>query len=762
MNTPPATPLPPPSPVPAPIAAPVYSAGPRYYGAAPAALPYTGESPSSDAGPLNSLDPLRLLQIARKKWLTILLAVAFAVGAAVFYLSKATKIYQSWATIELSVRRPRILNKQEALIEDPSSIAQFEDTLNTQIEKFKGKTMLPHVAACYRELYPADRISDEELAMNLEGRASFMLVRRTRLVRVTCTSRSPEFAIKACNAFAAGAEASARAENRATSDAAVAWLEAQAKTQKQELEVADKALLDTRQKYQMDVLEGQRKTVQGSLLAFNDSLTLIESKAALEQQLLDALSAMELGPEKAGELPADIPRAADVGVALERWRLAVSERDALLSRYTAQHPAMEAQDKAVALYRDQALAALGRAKSTTAANLELYREQANSLRIKKEEQLKLASDLERDILDAGMKIAALDRARSAADSSYLGVLYRIQEARLSADENTATVKLVEPANRAIQVQPRPLRILFMALMLGAAIGFGLAFLTDVLEDHVVGASDIEAGTGIKILAIIPHVKAKDRREIATATLTHQFAEMAESFSGLRSVLDSAAYRTHAKVILVASSLPEEGKTTACCNLATAFALNGQKTLLVDFDLRRPRVGGIFPMPKGQLGLLEYLSGKPAEPHAVVYPAECMNLSVMASRPSGSARPAELVGGTKVEELLTWARANYDRVVIDAPPLGIVSDALSLGGLADCVLVMARPAASRKRAVRHTIRRFRDVGISSIAVVMNDVDHSKFAYHGYGPYYHYRKHYSSYAAADSAAESRGNDAETGHA
>ena len=762
MNTPPATPLPPPSPVPAPMAAPVYSAGPRYYGAAPAALPYCGESPSSDAGPLNSLDPLRLLQIARKKWLTILLAVAFAVGAAVFYLSKATKIYQSWATIELSVRRPRILNKQEALIEDPSSIAQFEDTLNTQIEKFKSKTMLPHVAACYRELYPADRISDEELAMNLEGRAGFMLVRRTRLVRITCTSRSPEFAIKACNAFAAGAEASARAENRATSDAAVAWLEAQAKTQKQELEVADKALLDTRQKYQMDVLEGQRKTVQGSLLAFNDSLTLIESKAALEQQLLDALSAMELGPEKAGELPADIPRATDVGVSLERWRLAVSERDALLSRYTAQHPAMEAQDKAVALYRDQALAALGRAKSTAAANLELYREQANSLRVKKEEQLKLASDLERDILDAGMKIAALDRARSAADSSYLGVLYRIQEARLSADENTATVKLVEPANRAIQVQPRPLRILFMALMLGSAIGFGLAFLTDMLEDHVVGASDIEVGTGIKILAVIPHVKAKNRREIATATLTHRFAEMAESFSGLRSVLDSVAYRDHAKVILVASSLPEEGKTTTCCNLATAFALNGHQTLLIDFDLRRPRVGGIFPMPDGQLGLLEYLADKPADPESIVYPSECKNLSIMASRPSGSARPAELVGGAKVAALLAWARANYDRVVIDAPPLGIVSDALSLGGLADCVLVMARPASSRKRAVRHTIRRFQDVGISSVAVVMNDVDHSKFAYHGYGPYYHYRKHYGAYAAADPAAKAKENDVETGHA
>jgi hypothetical protein len=80
---------------------------------------------------------------------------------------------------------------------------------------------------------------------------------------------------------------------------------------------------------------------------------------------------------------------------------------------------------------------------------------------------------------------------------------------------------------------------------------------------------------------------------------------------------------------------------------------------------------------------------------------------------------------------------------------MVSDALALGGLADCVLVMARPAASRKRA-SPTIRRFRDVGVGNVAVVMNDVDHSKFAYHGYGPYYHYRKHYGAYAEAATAA------------
>ena len=230
---------------------------PVQYGGPVAGAAYAGDPPA-DAGPLNSLDPLRLLHIARKKWLTLMLAVLFALGAAMFYLSTTTKIYQSRALIELSARRPRILNKQDALIEDPSAAMQSEDTLNTQIEKFKSRTMLPHVVACYREKYPEEKISDQELTYRLQGRANFAMLRHTRLVLVTVQSDDPEFVVKACDAFAAGAEASARAENRSVSDSAVAWLEAQATAQKSKLEEADKELLDARLKDKLDVLEGQR------------------------------------------------------------------------------------------------------------------------------------------------------------------------------------------------------------------------------------------------------------------------------------------------------------------------------------------------------------------------------------------------------------------------------------------------------------------------------------------------------------------------
>lgn len=732
MNT---SPYPPSGPLPAasqsaaiPPAPPVYYGGTGYY---------AGEAPG-EAGTLQSLSPLRLLQIARDKWLTLLLVVLFAGSGAIYYLHRTTPIYQAETRIELSVRRPRIVNKQDAMIEERISSDSAEEILNTQIEKFKSAAILPYVVAAYRELHPAETLTDEELTARLAGRGNFEIIRKTRLVRVSFADSDPAFAERACAAFAAAAEAVVRAENRSGSNAAVAWLEAQALSQKQALEEADQALFDARQRHQMDVLAGQRKTVEDSLQHFNQLMSDIESKAALEQQMLDTLNS--------GKLPSDIPGAEEVAAALDRWRQAVSERNGLLSRYTPQHPAVAAQDQAVKLYRGQAAEALKRTRNTAAANLALYRDQAESLRKKKEELLKTASQLDRDILDGEMKITALTQARSVADASYLGILSRIQEARLSADENTATVKPLLAVSSLRQIHPRPTRTLVGALLLGLAGGFLLAILLATVEDLVVGAGDIEAGTGTKILAVIPHVKTRERKEIARASLTHKFGELAESFAGLRSVLDSPLYREHSHVILVASSLPEEGKTTTCCNLATASALNGQKTLLIDFDLRRPRIGKIFEQPSGTIGLMEYLNSDEMKPEEVVYASECQHLSIIASRVIRASRPSDIVGGAKVAALLAWARAHYDRIILDAPPLGIVSDALALATQADCVLVMARPATSRKHAVRHTIKRFQDVGVANLAVVMNDVDHSKFTYEGYGPYYHYQKHYGVYAPA----------------
>lgn len=729
---------------------PHYQGGTPPYGA-PYGAPYYGGAPES-SGLLGSLDPFRLLRVMRKKWLSIVLVLVFAGIAATYYLMTTAKVYQAVSLVELSVRRPRIMTQQAAVIEDQGASSQSEEIFNTRLEKFKGRAMREAAIARYRKQHPECKLQDGEFN-GLFASLNLTLLRRTRLVKIEFNHTDPQFAAEFCTAFAETAEASVYDENRTASDAAVLWLEAQCANQRGEVEKADAALLKYRQENKIDVLESQRKTVDNALMDFNQVLVALESQEAKERDLLNTITAVELKPENAGKLPTSIPRGDEIKASMDKWMAALAERDALLSKYTAKHPEVSAKDGMVAMFRSQALDSLNRAKATSASNLELFRKQAESLRQKKADQAKLASDLELQIVERRTHLTALERTRDASDTAYRGILGRIQEARMAADENTATVKIVErPSVPEKPIKPKPLRIIALAILLGLMGGVALALITDTMEDHVAGPHDLEAEIGVKVLAMVPHVKAGKRSDIATASLNQRFSQITEAFAGLRSMLDSAQYKERSKVILVASSIPAEGKTITSCNLAIACAKNGQRVLLIDFDLRRPRLVGIFPMPPEGRGLLDYLSDSAVvtTPSALAYATECPNLAVIASRPVKGASPAELVGSQKVVELLTWAREHYDRVIIDAPPLGLVSDALVLGGLSDCVLVMARPETSRKRATFHTIHRFREAGVRMISAVINDIDFAKGSpYNSYS--YHYYGHYQPYPPEDMKRE-----------
>ena len=501
-------------------------------------------------------------------------------------------------------------------------------------------------------------------------------------------------------------------------------------------------------------MESQRKTVEDALLEFNRALVIAESAEGNARALLAKMDVLKLDPELAGELPSDIPRADEIRAALEKWRGATVARDGLLATFTPKHPEVQAQDNLVALYRSQALQALERAKATAQANQRLLVDQADSLRKKKEEQNSLAASLEIQIVERRTRLAALERARDAADQSYRGILTRIQDARMAADENTATIKIVEKASEPTEpIRPQALRTLALALFLGLLLGIGAVVVLDILEDRVTGPEDLE-GRGVPVLAVVPHMKGADRTAVATASIHQKLHEVAEAFAGLGNMLDSPRFKEQSQVLLVASSIPGEGKTVTSCNLAAALAKKGRRVLLVDFDLRRPRLAGIFPMPAQWLGLLDALTRNVADYDRLVYPiAACPKLDVIASRPIHSASPLEAVGAPAAAGLLAWARANYDHVVLDVPPLGLVSDTLALAPLADFILVAIRPEVSRKRLTLHTLQRLRDSGIHALGMVVNDLDVSKFSYGSYSPYYHYAQHYKTYAPAASAAPAK---------
>jgi len=692
------------------------------------------------------IDLQRLMRVIKHGWKTVAAAVGIAFLVAILYLLVVGKTYRAISLLELSVRRPRIAGQQGAVFDDTYSYVQSDEILNTRLEKFKSRTLYDALIKKIRETTnEVSDLSDRKLMKKLQKRLHMALIRRSRLVEISFDDSDPEFAALVVNAAADVARKMAYEEGKVASDDAVSWLHTQVAIQRKALEDADDALIKFRASNKLDVLKGQRKTVEETLLNINKSLSEVESQLVLAQEVEKTLRNMKVSPETAGAVPLTVPRSAEIQAAMEKWLTAVSERDAVLTRYTEKHPDVIAKNKVINVLQGQVLDAVTRSRETAVATAELLKTQAAGLRKKMDEKRQEAVDLDFEIVKRDGELNALERAREVADVSYKMMLKRIEEARLSADENTTTVKLVERAvPPETPIAPRTFVVLFICSALGLVSGVGLAILKDILEDRIVSAVDLEEGLGIKILGVIPKVDEGDRKDVARICLSDTSSEVCEAFASLRTVLELSKYKESSRVLLVASTIPGEGKTVTACNLAIMSAKSGLKTVLIDFDLRRPQVNRVFPMPKGVGNFYQALHARDLSALShLPYSSPCQNLDIIASRTESNIHPAEIVGGQFVGKFIQWVQDHYDRVIIDSPPFSAVSDAYVLADLVTSVLLVCRPGQSRKVATAHAIDRLRLSGANLLGVLVNDISASEGFYPGNSGYYYTHYNYSHY-------------------
>ena len=648
--------------------APLYGGQPAYhmpYGTyAGYHMPYAyggGNFP----GPFEQgIDLRELLQIMLRKWLLIVAITAFAVASAFFYLHMATPIYEASSLIELSLRRPRILSQQDAVIDDAGRL-QSSEMLNTQLMKLQGASLRRNVA----EQLEGQRVSGLPSGRKLEGflrnNVNIELLRRSSLVKISARHPDPETAAMIAAAYANESVENAFRLNRETSQNAVAWLEEQIATQGQELAASEERLLDFKRANPMDTLDARRETIRESLLAYNRELTR-----------------------------------------------AVAVRDELLARYTERHPEVIAQEQLIAAARNQ------------------YDSEISKL-----------EEIEGQIAETRTRLLALERDKAAVEISYRGILSRMEEARLSADENTATIKIIEDADVPLRpVLPKKRLILLLALLAGGGFGCGLALLSDKLEDRIWGPEDVEQDIGLKMLGLVPRSEGtKEREDLAKASLGDKFSLTAEAFSGIRGILDT---KEDMGVFLVTSTMPAEGKTICATNMAIMSAKSGKRTLLIDLDMRRPRQARIWKIADPEWSLLHALCDDDSTGfERLAQQTEIKGLDVIVSHVAQDISPAEVLGSKRTRELLEWAGSHYDRVIIDSPPVGVTSDAMVVGGLVDAVVMVGRFNKTKKRQAMTAVRRLMDGGAYILGMVINDVRYSKTSFGSYGYLHkHYKKAY----------------------
>ncbi|QQR89129.1 MAG: polysaccharide biosynthesis tyrosine autokinase [Myxococcales bacterium] len=718
-----------------------------------------------------AIDAWKLFQrLFAQKWTII--GVALAVSTAVtLWTLKQPKIYQGTCVIEYDPNPPRPLGSEIEDVANPAvSFWQTQEWYSTQNKIIESRAISENVVkelgldknAKFNNVPQPKRssfkgVSVDEAAQKLQTRLEVEQVAETRLVEVRVEDQDPKRAALLANTVANAYIDKTMQDRMGSTISALEWLSKQLDKQKQELEEAENALHDF--KRTNDVLslslEDRQNIVANDIEKFSEALAETRTKRIeLAAHLSQLKAAYNEDP-----LEVDIASFTEHPVISElrnSYREKQSEKDSLAVRYGISHPKMKSLDEELLSIRKQMQHEIKGLIRSVESQLREVQQTETGLRVAAKETHEAGLQLNKQ----GIQYNALKRQEENQSKLYSILLERTTQTDLTRMLHVTHVRVVDralPPKSA--VKPRLLLNIAIGVLLGLLLGFGAALLLVRLDSTLRSPEDVE-NLGATLLGVLPKInEGKDKapnvsdgklREAGPDSPNRDIIVHADPMSAaaecvrtIRTNLTFMATDNPFHTLAVTSSGPLEGKTTVATNLAIALAQTGKKVLLVDTDLRRPRIHKSFKVT-AELGVTSVLV-REVPLKAAIQSTQIPNLELLPCGPIPP-NPSELLGAGEFAHLLAELRSEYDRVIFDSPPLGAVTDAAVIAPQVDGTIVVVRSNKTGREGARAALRRLRDVEAKVIGVVLNAVDLNNKS-HGYGGYYYYNYEYrTSHAPA----------------
>jgi polysaccharide biosynthesis transport protein len=702
----------------------------------------------------------------RKHWVTALVT-ALAVSLSVaFYTLGQTKIYQATATVQFDPSPPRPLGKGFDAVVDMGSGAywnnreyyetQYKIIQSMRIALAVVRNLNLHNDASFLNNLPPGRqaaamsVTPEEAADVLRERLAVDPVKESRLATVRYSDADPQRAQRILSMVVNTYVEQNLDDVLASTDSAVDWLRTQLDKLKGDLESSEMSLHEYKiQKNILSVaLDDQSNMLREEMKQLNDTLTAVRAKR--EEY---AARRAELARVKADD-PSSLPSSELLQSQLlqslrERYEDAVRERDALLGGGKGEkHPDTLAAEERVTAVRKALLDEVRNIQGALDRDVAVVERQEGGLAGLFARAQKQAFDL--NLLE--IEYNRLRRQKENTEKLYQLVLERTKEADLTRMMRVNNLRVPDPPLvKKNPIRPRvPLNIaagLFAGLGLGIAAALGRAMLDRTLKTP----EDVEHELGLPFLGLLPEIAdgtdsgyAKKRRRgvrtpvsrVSRELIVHEqpLSGVAEAARAVRTNLLFMAPDNPYRTLLVTSAGPAEGKTTVACCIAVAMAQAGQRVVIVDCDLRRPRLHRVFHK-SSDVGVTTALLDEEL-PDEETMRTDIPNLSVVPAGPIPP-NPAELFHSERFKTLLQRLSARFDRVIIDSPPIVAVTDAAILCTLVDGIVLVARAFKTQRDLARHGVRSLIDVGGKAAGVVLNAVDLDRQEYRYYH-YYAYKK------------------------
>lgn len=575
---------------------------------------------------------------------------------------------------------------------------------------------------------------DSGLISAVMDRITVTPVRDTRLVDVSFDAKDPVLAAMIANAVAqAYIEGNLETRLASVKDA-VEWLSDRIEDERRKVNEAEYALLQYKERNKIitDFSSDTEQVTAQKLAQLNAQVVDAESARVEAETLLNQALALRGSPELIGSIP-DVLSNSLISEIKSMEVDIYKQMSELSKKYGKNHPRMVALDSEL--------------KELNARKAKEVERVVNSLRNRymvaqaKEESLKRAFEEQKEqalqLNEKAIRYSLLNREVESAREMYDLLVKRFKEATVAEDMKADNVRVIDRAEvPASPVSPDKRRNLLLALAVGLALGVGAAFLLEYLDNTIKLPEELKDHLDIAYLGPVPAFQPEGDGVSAGGDLACVHSPRSgasEAYRGIRTNLLFSSAGSAPQVILITSATPQDGKTVTTANLGVTMAQAGSRTVIIDCDLRKPKLHKVFGV-KADCGLTNLLVGAKGSEQAILA-TEVPGLDLIPSGPIPP-NPSEMLGSSQMADLLTTLRSRYERILLDSPPVTAVTDATVLASAVDGVVLVIRAGSTVRAAAAGAVDQIRTVGGHILGGLLNavDADGGKYYYQHY--YYHY--------------------------
>ena len=683
------------------------------------------------AGPQRSFKDYLLMFRERIWYLIVTLFIIFS--GSILYTFNKTKVYTAVSQVQLFRDDASALGAIGQGTEmEQNQILSAED-LNTQISVMESLSIIKGVEQRLQDELRLRFMAPYEDTLSLSGPLTPLEIlaknrrivprRMSLMVNFAFSHPDPIVAAEVSNLFAKEFIDYNLKLNIDGSMKAVEDLRIRADQQKDRVEELELKLAEYREQNNAVSLQSDENIAAAQLARLNEIELTNKNIYDNFQTKWDQIETYRLEGRELWELPfiAEQPRVANLLQQVSGTRISISS---LSKRYRDKHPAMiqllqtlQEGELELELAVQNSVDKIYAGYSESKSNFDVA-----SLRL---------AEKEKELIELGktrIEFNSLLRDLEVQQSFFQALNQRMTTEKAQVNLKNPNARIVDEAFPPRADQPSsPNVVLNLAAGFfgGIALGVGIIFAVAFLDDRVKSAFDIEGTIGLPMLGVIPRIKKLDTNTKAQAVASNVDRHVTETFRSIHSALKLSDQSKNAKIILTTSTVPGEGKSFVSSNLSLTFANHGEKTLLLDCDLRLPNVARSLQI-ENELGLLDYVEKEVSLEEVIVkevYP----NLDVL-STGGKSKNPTQVLNSAQFEAMFAVLRDRYDRIVVDSPPLAAVSDALNLLPLVDGIIYVIKFNTVKRKTAVLNVRRLWEANTPVYGAILNNITSTLSSYY----------------------------------